>query len=164
MKEIVYPRNVVLVSCSEIHEVFGKQIEKDNLFAVSWHTPLSLNPEMYAISVSKESFSLELIKKSKCFCVNFLSFSFKEDVLFCGRNSGRHLDKFQNTRFSKEDCDNIDCIRIKEASSFLECEVVEEIEVGDHVLLISKVVGKSLISNDKKIFQVKSDIFTTTLD
>ncbi len=164
MKNIAYPRQVILVTSSEKTEIMGKEVEKDNMMTLSWHMPVSFNPMMYAIAIDKNRFSYELIEKSKCFCVNFMPFDLKDEILFCGRNSGKHMDKFEKTGLTKEECEKIDCVRIKEALSHLECELVNEFEAGDHIILIGKVIGINENRDGKRPYQVKGDDFTTTID
>ena len=148
------PRQTVLVTC--------RHQGKDNIITLDWHTPLSFLPMMYAISVGKTRYSLELIRNSKVFVVNFMSKDFEKEILFCGRHSGRDFDKFKETGLTAEEAEKIDCPRIKEALGFLECKVVREVEVGDHVLFIAKVVHSDLKKRGKRLFHLFQDKFTTT--
>ena len=148
------PRQTVLVTC--------RYKGKDNIITLDWHTPLSFNPMMYAISVGKTRYSLELIRKSKVFVVNFMGKDFEKEVLFCGRHSGRNCDKFAETGLKKEEAEKIDCPRIKEALGFLECKVANKVEAGDHILFIAEVVNSSLKTKGKRLFHLFRDKFTTT--
>lgn len=163
---IYNPRQTVLVSCrGEVKDKFTeKKAIKDNIIVLDWHMPLSFQPFLYAISIGKTRFSLNLIKESKVFVVNFMPLHLKDDVLFCGRNSGEHLDKFKETSLTKEESEKIECSRIKQALAFLECEVIQEIESGDHILFIGKVVHSDEKEKAKRIFHTEDDEFTTTQD
>jgi len=164
IKDVAYPRQAILVSCrSEAKARFSNENEvKDNIIALSWHSPVSFEPELYAIMLSKGRFSYKLIKESKVFVVNFMPFELKKELLFCGRISGRDVDKFEESGLEKEEADTVDCCRIKQALGCLECELVNEIEAGDHVIFIGKVLKTVENKKGKKIFQVKGDSFTTT--
>lgn len=164
MQEITGPRQVILVTSRAETEIMGKKQEKDNIFALSWHMPLSFEPELYAISAGKKRFSTKLIKQSGVFCVNFMPYSFEKEVLFCGRNSGEHIDKFKESGLEKESCEKIDCARIKQASAFLECEVADEIEAGDHIIFVGRVVKSALLNDKKRVFQLSGNQFTTTIN
>jgi flavin reductase (DIM6/NTAB) family NADH-FMN oxidoreductase RutF len=161
--DISNPRQVILVSSrAEIKSKFSKGIEvKDNIFTLSWHMPVSFEPMLYAISAGKQRFSTSLIKKSKVFCVNFMPIELKKEVMFCGRNSGENIDKFKESGLEKEECENIDCPRIKQALAFLECEVIQEIEAGDHIIFIGKVLNSRINKEGGRIYQVKGDKFAT---
>ncbi|RLE44960.1 flavin reductase family protein [Candidatus Woesearchaeota archaeon] len=152
---IISPRQVVLVTIRAF--VNGREI--DNIIPVAWHSPLSFDPEMYGIVIGKARYSCELIRKAGSFVVNFISAEYKDDVLFCGTHSGRDVDKFAETRFEKENAEAIDCSRIKQALGFLECEVVNEVDVGDHVLFVGKVVNECFKAEGKRLFHLGGDKF-----
>jgi len=162
MRDLINPRQVILVTSEAEMELFGKKAEKQNIVTIAWHMPVSFEPMIYAIAVSKARLSHRMISKSKVFCVNFISKSLEKKALFCGRNSGEHIDKFKESGLTKEDCDSIHCPRIKEALAFLECEVAEEVEVGDHIIFIGKVVNSRLKKSEKRLFYLGDDKFTTT--
>lgn len=164
MTAITNPRQTVLVTCRSHLKVLNKQILKDNIITLDWHMPTSFKPELYAISLGKTRFSMELIKKSKAFVVNFMPYDFKDAVLRCGRVSGKHVDKFKDTGLIKLEAEKLDCPRIKEAVAWLECEVIDELETGDHIIFIGKVVNSELMKKDKRVFHLEADDFTTTLD
>lgn len=156
LTEIVNPRQTILLTT--------KYKNKENIITLDWHTPLSFEPPMYAVAIGKTRYSLKLIKQSKVFVINFMSPQFQKEILFCGRNSGRDIDKFKETKFTKEKSKTIDCPRIKEALGYLECIVEKQINVGDHILFIGKITNNNLKKIDKRIFHIKDDLFTTTID
>lgn len=164
LREVAYPRQVILVTCrGSVKSKFSPDMEvKDNIITLSWHMPVSSKPELYAIAVGKERYSMNLIKESDVFVVNFMPYKLKDAVLFCGRNSGEYIDKFKETGLKKEEAEKIDCCRIKQATGCLECETVNQIEAGDHIILIGKVLKTVDNKKNKKIFQVSGDKFTTT--
>lgn len=163
--ETAYPRQAILVTSEAETEIMGKKQDKKNIFTLSWHMPVSFNPSLYAISVGKQRFSLNLIKKSGVFCVNFMPFELQDKVLFCGRNSGMNKDKFKETGLTPKECGKIHCIYLKEALAYLECEVVQEIESGDHIIIIGKIVNSKVQKKGKRVFRAETiDKFTTTID
>lgn len=162
LTDIANPRQTILVSCEAEAEIVGKKALKKNIMTLDWHMPLSFEPPMYAIAVGKARFSCGLIQKSRCFAVNFMPESMKKEVLFCGRNTGQFMDKFKASGLAEEECEEIHCPRIKEALAWLECEVVEEVETGDHITFIGKVVHMSVKKEGKRLFHKGKDDFTTT--
>lgn len=164
MARLGYPRQAVCVTCRAEADIMGKKQVKDNIITLTWHMFTSFKPELYAISVAPERFSYSLIKNSGVFCINFMPCELKGQLLFCGRNSGRHMDKFKETGLAKAECEKIDCCRIKDAGGYLECEVVEEIKTGDHSIFIGRVLKRELINEDKRVFQLQNNEFTTTVD
>ncbi len=156
------PRQTVLVTCRGKAKVLGREQEKDNIITVAWHMPLSVEPPMYAVAIGKPRFSAKLITASKVFCVNFIPKSMQEAALYCGRNSGEHVDKFSQAGLELEECEKIDCPRIAGCLGHLECEVVEQVEAGDHIIFIAKVAHSQQQKEDKRLFHMGGDRFTTT--
>lgn len=161
----IYPRQAVLISSRAImkSKFSNDKNSKDNLIAVSWHMPVSKEPFLYSIALKKERYSYSMIKESGVFAINFMSIKNKKELLFCGRHTGEIIEKYKETGLRKEECDSIDCSRIKEAVSILECEVVDEFETGDHQIIVGKVIKVIKKSEDKRCFQVEGDVFTTTI-
>jgi flavin reductase (DIM6/NTAB) family NADH-FMN oxidoreductase RutF len=155
---IYNPRQTIIVTCRE--DGF------DDAVTLSWHSPASFDPFIYAIFLYKKRKSYEMIKNSKEFCVNFLTEDMADMALFCGTKSGHKVDKFKEGKIPKEDCEKINCARIKDCSAYLECEAIDFVDVGDHVMIAGKVVNEVKGNMKKKLYQ--SNIsgpfsFTTTV-
>ncbi len=150
------PRQTILLTC--------RFKDRNNIMTLDWHTPLSFEPMLYAVSIGKTRFSLNLVRSSKVFVVNFMSKDFEKKILFCGRHSGKTIDKFKETNFEKEEAKTIDCPRIKQALGHLECRVIKEVEVGDHILFIAQVTKAELREKGKRLFHLFADKFTTTIE
>ena len=164
IRDVAYPRSVILVSSrADIKTKLSPEEVKDNIMTLSWHAPVSHDPELYSIMIGKTRFSYNMIKKSGVFVVNFMPYDKEKETLFCGRISGENIDKFKEAGLTKEEAESIDCCRIKEATGCLECEVVQEVEAGDHVIFIGKVLKTISKKKAKKLFQVQGDKFTTTV-
>lgn len=162
ISELVGARQVVLITSRAEAEILGKKVTKDNVMAADWHSPLSFEPLLYGIVIGKKRYSLGLIKRSKVFCVNFIPYKMREKAVLCGSYSGEHLDKFAKFDLEKAECDRIDCARLKNAAAWLECEVVNELETGDHVLFVGKVVNSGMQETGKRLYHITGGKFTTT--
>lgn len=156
------PRQVIMVTCRCEIEILGKRIVKDNIITIAWHMPTSFQPNLYAISVGKTRFSYKLINNSNVFVVNFIPYELKDAAIFCGTYSGAHIDKFEKTGLTKEEAIKIDCPRIKEAIGYLECEIINKFDSGDHTIFLGKVVYSEFKKEKRRLFQ-KDEGFTTTV-
>ena len=156
---IYNPRNTIIATCRDANF--------DDAVTLSWHTPVSHTPFLYGIFLAKKRKSYEMIKNSKEFCVNFLIEDQEDLALYCGTKSGHNIDKFKEKNIEKEECGTIDCPKIKDCSSYLECKVKDIIEIGDHFMIVGEVVKEAEGNNKKKLFQsnIKGPYtFTTTKD
>jgi flavin reductase (DIM6/NTAB) family NADH-FMN oxidoreductase RutF len=162
MALLTNPRQTVIVTCRSRAHVMGKEVEKDNAITVDWHMPVSFKPQLYAIAIGNTRFSHRLIHESRAFVVNFLPSTMKDAAIYCGRHTGEHRNKIKEAGLTMHDADNVDCFRIGGAVGFMECEVVQEIDAGDHTIFIGKVVHADLVKEEKRLFHTDGDKFTTT--
>ncbi|MEM2210523.1 MAG: flavin reductase family protein [Nitrososphaerales archaeon] len=163
---LMHPRHTVLITC------FNPENNKSNIITVAWSTPLSHNPPLIGISISPKRYSYNLISKTGEFIVNIPTIELIKEVLFCGRKSGKDVDKFEKTKLTPKPARKVRASIIEECIAHLECKVVNQVEVGDHILFIGEVIAA--YSNEglfKNIFDVKKvktlhhlgeDLFVTT--
>lgn len=156
MGRISNPKQVVLVT--------SRYKGKDNVMAVTWWTKVSFKPNLYLICIGKTRYSHDLIRKGKCFVINFMPFELKDKILFCGKNSGKDVDKFKETGLTKQKAEKINCPIIKESLAYLECKVAKRVSAGDHTIFVGKVVNAKFKKKGKKPFQLDGDRFTTTVE
>ena len=159
---IFNPRQTVLITCRGKYEVLGKAEEKDDIIPLHWHSPISSHPPMYAVFLDKKLMAVSLIRDSGCFVVNFIPFSLVDTVKAAMRTSGEYLEKCETLGLHEVACEKLDSFRLKEALGWLECEVIEEKEFGDHIMFVGKVLFSNLEHDDKRPFHVDGDMFTTT--
>lgn len=161
MSRITGPRQVAIITCRNKNE--NRKI--DNSITVAWHTQLSFEPFLYGIAIGKTRYSCDIIRTSKCFCVNFISAKLKQLALDIGRVSGRITDKdkiLSKHNVKKIECKCIDCFRLDKAIAWLECEVIKQIDVGDHILFVGRVIygeQTSQASKAKRLMHIAKDLF-----
>ena len=163
MTSIYNPRQTILVTCRGTHKVLGNNREKDDVLPLSWHSPVSAHPPLYAIVVKKGLMAASIIRDSKCFVVNFVPFTLIEKVKAAMSMSGEYLDKPDKIGIHEADCETLpDCFKLKHALGWLECELQEERPLGDHILFIGKVLHSRQDRFDRRPFHIDGDDFTTT--
>jgi len=136
----------------------------DNATTFSWQGPLSMEPFLYGIQVRKSRKIYEMVLESKEFCVNFLSGEMGELAMFCGTKSGFKTDKFLEGKIGKEECESIDCPRIKGCPAYLECRLAKTLEItpeSDHVIFVGEVTKEINARESKRLLQNEWYGFTT---
>ena len=129
---IINPGPVILLTASH-----G---DSTTISAIAWHMPVSSYPKLVALALANKRYTLELIEKSGCFCINLPDYSLLEKVVFCGTYSGRDVDKFRETSLTPGPCLTIGTPCIDECRAHLECRVVQNIEAGDHHIITGEVL------------------------
>ena len=137
----VYPIPAVLVSVGTM--------EKSNLITVAWTGTINTNPAMLYISVRKERYSYDIIKKQKEFVVNLTTEELAYATDFCGVKSGRDIDKFEVLKLTKQKANFVKCPMVEESPISIECKVVSENDLGSHTMFIAEV--KAINADEKYI-------------
>ncbi len=122
----------VLVGC-------GKE-ERTNLITVALVHVFSFDPPCIGIGIAPQRYSFELLKDHPEFTINIPMADQLGAVMTCGTLSGRDTDKFEKTGLSFQKSQEIDTYGVKECPVTMECKVMEEITIGDHVWFIGEVV------------------------
>ncbi|MBW2972921.1 flavin reductase family protein [Candidatus Woesearchaeota archaeon] len=163
MVRINNPRQTVLVSCRGPAKLLGVEEDINDIFPLDWHSPASYEPRMYLILVSKKAPALERIRSSQAFVVNFMPFDLIDKIIACGKEFKK--DEFKQVGLTEAKSEKlIDCPRIKEAIAWLECEVRNEIDAGDHVLFLGRVMHAEFSKETKRPFHIDGELYTTTLN
>lgn len=131
---MLYPAPVVMISC-------GREGEKPNIITVAWAGTICSDPAMVSISVRKERYSHDIIKDTGEFVINLVNKRLTRATDYCGVESGKNVDKFQETRLTPLASRYVKAPGIEESPLNLECKVVEVKELGSHDMFIAKVVG-----------------------
>ncbi len=118
--------------------------DKINIITVSWIGIVGQTPPMIGISLRKDRYSLELIRKSKEFTTNIPSADLFREVDYCGLVSGRKHDKFKDLNLTPVDGTKVSAPIIKECPYNMECVVKQEIVLGDWVLILAEIVETHL--------------------
>ena len=133
---LIHPMPAFLVTCA------GED-GRPNAIAIAWLTPVSVNPPLLAFAIRPQRYSYELLRKNPAFVVNVMAYSQAVEVLFCGRCSGRDVDKFATARLTPIPAQAVNAPAIGEALAHVECEVEAEYPAGDHVIIVGRVVAVS---------------------
>ena len=144
----LYPRQVVLLSCAD-------KAGKTNIITLAWSMPASINPPMLIVGIGPKRYSHELIEETEEFVVNVPTMEILRETLFCGRRTGREINKFEETGLTPLPAMMVKPAIIKECVSHLECRLDQQLTTGDHTLFIGKVLAAYA---DKEAFDERYDL------
>jgi len=129
-----YPTGVTVVTT----------FEKENIpvgLTVNSFASVSLEPLLILWSIDKRSKSLGKFMNADQFAVNILA---SDQAKICFLFSSKEVDRFAQCEWQRSE-NNLPILG--DAASILECENVQQVEAGDHVILIGKVIN--IINTEK---------------
>ena len=131
---MLYPLPVVMVSVSD-------KDGKDDIITVAWAGTICTNPPMVSISIRPERYSYHMIRETGEFVINLTTEELAFATDYCGVKSGRDVDKFKETKLTREKADKVRAPMIGEAPVNIECRVCKVEELGSHHMFLAEVVA-----------------------
>jgi flavin reductase (DIM6/NTAB) family NADH-FMN oxidoreductase RutF len=131
---LLHPYNTFLVTCCD-------EDGQPNIITIAWLIPLSIKPPLLGMAVRQTRYSYGLIRATGEFVVNVAPYEIAQAALFCGRRSGRDVDKFAATGLTADKAQRVHPPVIQECVAHLECRLVDEVKTGDHQLLVAEVLA-----------------------
>ena len=152
-----------LINAGSVVLVSSSYKNKDNIVTIAWQAPCSYKPACILLALAKSHLSSELIKKSQEFVVNIPSCELKEQVVFCGSNSGRECDKFQGAKLTREKCSLLTKTpKVSECIGAIECSLADIKEIGDPFLFLGEPVyaeaEEELFDFDNLLWRENADL------
>jgi len=126
---------------------------KPSGMVAGWNTKCAYNPPLFAVVLSKKGYTHKLIQQSKEFVIAVPNKKLVEEVEFFGSTHGDKVDKFKETGVKTIKAKYIKPPLLKDATINLECKLYKEINVGDNIMFIGKILA-TYINPNKKILMV----------
>lgn len=124
--------------------ITSKLRDKINVMTAAWQMPVSFKPALVAVSIDRERFSHRLILKSREFVMNIPHAGMMKEVLCCGTQSGKDIDKFKVCKLTPVKAHTVDAPLIEECIGNIECKLYSIHETGDHTIFVGEVVAASV--------------------
>ncbi len=124
--------------------------EKPSGMIASWNMKCSAEPSLFAVSLSKRGYTHKLIQQSKEFVVAVPNKELEEALLLFGSKHGNEIDKFAESKIKTAKAEFVKSPLIEGATINFECELFREVDSGDHIIFIGKILA-SYINKEKKI-------------
>ncbi len=129
-----------------------------------WNMKCSWEPPLFAVALSKSGYTHRLIRESKEFVIAVPNKGLQPVVEFFGSTHGNEVDKFAATGVATTPARHIRSPLITDATINMECVLEQEVDSGDHLIFIGRVVaaylneGKKVLlnmgrQNGKRIFE-----------
>jgi flavin reductase (DIM6/NTAB) family NADH-FMN oxidoreductase RutF len=158
----VYPTPAALITCAD-------EAGAPNILTLGETFNISISrPVILGIAIRKSRYSHTLISRTREFVVNLPTAAIADHVWYCGRTSGRNVDKFEETGLTPIPASVVRAPLIAECPVNVECRVTGIQEIGDHDLFLGEAVAQhvdeSLLDQAGKIQVEKLNGFAFVLD
>lgn len=138
-----------------VYLICVKTERKTNAMTASWVTQAAEKPPIILVSVRKTHYTSELIPEAGVFSVNVLSASQYDLARKCGFGSGRKTDRLDGVETVYK---TTGAPILKECSAYLDCKLVDQLDVGTHLVFAGEVVDAGTTSAPAMVFK-SSDFF-----
>ena len=138
--------------------VTARHEEKEDAGLASWVSQCSFEPPALTIVLAENRPARRLIEASGAFIVNVLN-NDTDGLLkkFCKGPAKPGASVLENLKARKG---YKDIAILEESVSYLECKVINQVPVGDHVLYVGEILGGEVLNaDDKPYFHTRSNGF-----
>lgn len=118
-----------------------------NPITIGWVMPTSINPPMLAISLGKDRWTTDAIRRTREFVIAYPSEAQAEAAKYFGTCSGRDSNKLSTVRCETERARVVDSRILTDAVANFECRLVAEFTTGDHVIFVGEVLCSYINTN-----------------
>ena len=129
---------------------YDNKNERASGMVAGYSTFCSSEPYMMAVALWKEGYTHNLISDTKEFVVAVPNKKLKKAIEIFGSLHGDVVDKFKKAKLQTEKADLVKAPLLSEATINYECELEKEVEAGDHIIFIGKIVAAH-VNDDKKV-------------
>jgi flavin reductase (DIM6/NTAB) family NADH-FMN oxidoreductase RutF/rubredoxin len=107
---------------------------------------VTAKPARFAVACNKDNYTCSLIGQSQAFALSILPQDVRAELIgLFGYKSGRTVDKFASVRYRIGQTGAP--ILLEDTVAWLECKVLQTIDVGTHLLFVGEVVDGDVMDN-----------------
>ena len=115
-----------------------------NAMVFNWFSQVSFTPRLVAVGLAKKAYTYQMIKKSGVFAVNIFNKEDQDAMTLYSKPRAKRPDKMDNAVYTPGS--KTGCPVLEGAAAYLECKVVQIVDVGgDHDILVGEVINAGII-------------------
>ncbi|MCR4397728.1 MAG: flavin reductase family protein [Firmicutes bacterium] len=140
-----------------------------NICTAGWVSGANWKPFKVSVALSKGGLTNELIRSSGEFVINVPDMDLLDEVVFCGRTSGRKLDKSRRAGLDLLPSKHVAAPYVARALARVECVVEQALEMDDHWVFVGRAVhaaardgvfdGGYAVSRVRPVYQIVGERF-----
>jgi len=110
---------------------------------------VTAEPPKFALCCSKKNFTTELIKETGAFSVSVLHIAASPDLFGrFGYRSGKDFNKLEGINVQYGESTGVPIV-LNDSIAFLECRVIQTVDVGTHLLFIGELLHSGILDDAK---------------
>lgn len=125
----------------------------DCVATCAWVNPLSHEPSLIGVCLRPGGRTARAIVDGACFCVNVLPAGTKRIAAICGAKGEGQPERFEAAGLTKAAACKVDAVRVQEAMSWIECELVDHRSYGDHELYVGRTLVAQSVGGNPLLMQ-----------
>lgn len=114
---------------------------KPNVMTCAWATPVSEEPPIVIVCLSKQHYTTKLIKQTKEFVINIPTKRLIKELWICGKTSGKDTDKFKKAKLKTAPAKSVKVPIVSDCIGHIECKVWKTVEAGECYAFFGKVLS-----------------------
>jgi flavin reductase (DIM6/NTAB) family NADH-FMN oxidoreductase RutF len=114
---------------------------KPNVMTCAWATPVSEEPPIVIVCLSKQHYTTKLIKQTKEFIINIPTKKMLKALWICGKASGKDTDKFEKAELKTNPAKRVKAPIVSNCIGHIECKVWKIVEAGECYAFFGKVLS-----------------------
>lgn len=114
---------------------------KPNVMTCAWATPVSDEPPIVIVCVSKGHYTAKLIRQTKEFVINIPTKKLLPSLWICGKSSGRDTDKFQKAKLKIFSGKRVKAPLIKDCIGYIECKLWKTVDAGECYAFFGQILS-----------------------
>lgn len=134
----------------------ARQGTEESAMLASWFQQAAFEPPMISVAVNKERPIQSLIQGSKKFCLSIFHTNQKDLFSHFAKGFEPGQDPFDGIAVERR---ATECAVIREAMSYLDCELVSATDAGDHIVYLGRIIDGGILNDGKSMVHTRSSGF-----
>lgn len=114
---------------------------RHNAAPVAYSMPLSIVPPLVGIAMHPSRYTYDIMHKTEEFALNIPTRELLHHLQYLGSLSGNDFDKLELTKLPHFRARKLDTVLLEGCVGWIECSLDDAIEMGDHFLMVGRVVA-----------------------
>jgi flavin reductase (DIM6/NTAB) family NADH-FMN oxidoreductase RutF len=130
------------------YSITSRHGDEVNAMVANWVMQVSFTPRLVAMGLAQKAYSHDLIKEGGVFAVNLFNKEDKEAITPFTKARAKRPDKMEIASYTTGPATG--CPIIEGAAAYIECRVVQLIDVGgDHDILVGEAINGGILKEGK---------------